>query len=67
MHIGSAIRDVFAAELSEFSEGTEEWLAVYNKLLNAYQSAMNVSILNIGQNMEALHNRVNNIYEQASK
>lgn len=65
--IGNAIRDIFQEELSQFDEGTEEWLAAYRKLLNAYQSATGVSILNIGQSMEALHNRVNNIYEMAQK
>jgi len=65
--IGEAIRAVFREELSQFKQGSEEWVAAYNKLLNAYQSAVNVSILNIGQSMEALHNRVNNIYEMAQK
>ena len=65
--VGDAIKAVFEAELRQFEKGTEEWTAAYNKLLNAYQSAVNVTILNLGQSMEALHNRVNNIYEQAQK
>ena len=65
--VGDAIKAVFESELRQFEEGTEEWTAAYDKLLNAYQSAVNVTILNLGQSMEALHNRVNNIYEQAQK
>ena len=65
--VGDAIKAVFESELRQLGKGTEEWTAAYNKLLNAYQSAVNVNILNLGQSMEALHNRVNNIYEQAQK
>lgn len=39
----------------------------YQKILNAYEKATGVTLLNIGQNIKSLQSQINSFYEKASK
>lgn len=39
----------------------------YQKILNAYEKATGVTLLNVGQNIKSLQSQINSFYEKASK
>ena len=41
--------------------------ADYQKILNAYEKATGVTLLNVGQNIKSLQSQINSFYEKASK
>ena len=64
--IATAIETVFGDYLSQFQKGTEDYIDAYNAFINAYADLTAVGMLNMGQNLEALKNQVNNFYEKAA-
>lgn len=64
--IATAIETVFGDYLSQFQKGTKEYMDAYNAFINAYADLTAVGMLNMGQNLEALKNQVNNFYEKAA-
>lgn len=52
----TAIQDVLGVEGGD-----------YQKILNAYEKATGVTLLNIGQNIKSLQSQINSFYEKASK
>ena len=64
--IATAIETVFGDYLSQFKKGTDEYIDAYNAFINAYADLTAVGMLNMGQNLEALKNQVNNFYEKAA-
>lgn len=64
--IATAIETVFGDYLSQFRKGTEDYIDAYNAFINAYADLTAVGMLNMGQNLEALKNQVNNFYEKAA-
>ena len=64
--IATAIETVFGDYLSQFQKGTEDYIDAYNAFINTYADLTAVGMLNMGQNLEALKNQVNNFYEKAA-
>ena len=64
--IATAIETVFGDYLSQFKKGTKDYIDAYNAFINAYADLTAVGMLNMGQNLEALKNQVNNFYEKAA-
>jgi regulator of replication initiation timing len=64
--IATAIETVFGDYLAQFQKGTEDYIDAYNAFINAYADLTAVGMLNMGQNLEALKNQVNNFYEKAA-
>ncbi len=63
--IAYATEQVFGSYLSEFERGSEEWNKAYNSFINSFGDLVAVGILNMGQNIDALQNTVDNFYEKA--
>ena len=64
--IQDTIERVFSQELARATD-LDEWQAIYTKILNAYENMTSTTVLNIGQNLTKLRNRIDNIYETATK
>lgn len=64
--IATTIETVFGDYLAQFQKGTEEYIDAYNAFINAYADLTAVGMLNMGQNLEALKNQINNFYEKAA-
>lgn len=65
--IASTIRQVFGDYLLAFDEGSEEWINAWNALVSNFGDLVEKGILNMGQNMTALKNTINNFYETSAK
>lgn len=65
--LSSSITRVFSDILGQYIPGSDEYKAVYNSILNAYQNAAGTGLLNMGQNLKSLQSQINSLYETASK
>ena len=65
--LSSSITRVFSDILKQYTPGSDEYNAVYNSILNAYQNAAGTGLLNMGQNLKSLQSQINSLYETASK
>ena len=62
-----AIKSSFDGVLSGFEEGSDEYIAAYNKLVNAFEQSAGLGIQNIAQNLTGLENQISTFYEKALK
>ena len=65
--LSSSITRIFSDVLGQYTPGSDEYKAVYNSILNAYQNAAGTGLLNMGQNLKSLQSQINSLYETASK
>ena len=65
--IAYATEQVFREYLNQFEYGSKEWNKAYNAFINSFGDLVAVGVLNMGQNIDALKNTVDNFYDKARK
>lgn len=64
--IKSTIQTVFGDILSQFDEGTEDYINAFNTLVNVFGNTVSVGLLDMGQNMDSFTNTISNFYDKVS-